>query len=198
MREEDPIKILETVRGMTVDIADLFAVILNSGYGASYRKLQWELAKRRRNRDKDLLEKQVEKKLKQRYYEMLYRLKKDKLIREEVIGSKKLLAITQRGKDKLLFLRRRLRARLPEIAYQKEVDNKFTIIAFDIPEKEKRKREWLRAALKNLSLKMVQKSVWAGKVKIPKRFLDDLAKLGLLDFVEIFEISKAGSLKHIA
>ena len=44
---------------------------------------------------------------------------------------------------------------------------------------------------------MIQKSVWIGKVKIPKEFLDDLFKLRLIDYIEIFEISKAGSLKNL-
>jgi hypothetical protein len=44
---------------------------------------------------------------------------------------------------------------------------------------------------------MVQKSVWVGKTKIPQDFLDDLFKLKLVDFVEIFEISRTGSLKHL-
>jgi hypothetical protein len=44
---------------------------------------------------------------------------------------------------------------------------------------------------------MVQKSLWLGKVKIPEEFLVDIRKLSLLDYVEIFEITKTGSLKNL-
>ena len=71
------------------------------------------------------------------------------------------------------------------------------IVVFDVPEKERRKRDWLRSVLKRLELKMVQKSVWIGKVKIPKELLDDLFNLKLLDYVEIFEVSKSGSLRQL-
>jgi len=81
--------------------------------------------------------------------------------------------------------------------YQKERGNKFIIVVFDIPEIQKRKRNWLRAALKNLDFKMVQKSVWFGRVKIPKEFLDHLCEMKLIDYVEIFEISKTGSLERL-
>ena len=82
------------------------------------------------------------------------------------------------------------------MSYSKE-KGQFTIVVFDIPEKERSKRAWIREVLKNLDLKMIQKSVWVGKVKIPKQFIDDLDKFNMVDFVEIFEISKAGSLKQI-
>ena len=67
----------------------------------------------------------------------------------------------------------------------------------DIPESERKKRAWLRSALKNLNFKMIQQSVWIGKVRIPEEFLRDLRNMHLTEYVEIFEISKAGSLQQI-
>jgi len=119
------------------------------------------------------------------------------LIKEKTKEGNKFFSLTQKGKIKLSQLKKNSRERLPEIIYQKAKSNKFTIVIFDIPETEKRKRSWLRVALGNLGFKMIQKSVWLGKVKIPKRFLDNLFQFKLVDFVEIFEISKTGSLKQI-
>ena len=65
---------------------------------------------------------------------------------------------------------------------------------FDIPEEKRRKRAWLRATLKNLEFKMEQQSVWIGRTKIPKRLVDDLDRFGLLDYVQIFEATKFGTL----
>src|SRR3990167_838001 len=77
------------------------------------------------------------------------------------------------------------------------INNRLIIVIFDIPERERRKRAWLRLALKNIGLKLIQRSVWMGKVKIPKEFLDDIRELHLVNFVEIFEITKSGSLNQV-
>jgi hypothetical protein len=55
----------------------------------------------------------------------------------------------------------------------------------------------MRSALKNLGFRMIQKSVWVGKVTLPEDFLSDLRQLNLISCVEIFEVNKAGSLRHI-
>lgn len=86
---------------------------------------------------------------------------------------------------------------MPNPSYVKEDDRRSTIVAFDVPERFKEKRHWLRSVLKNLGLRMVQKSVWLGKVKIPREFIDDLKKLKILDFVEIFGITKGGTLEEV-
>ncbi|HDH31265.1 MAG TPA: CRISPR-associated endonuclease Cas2, partial [Candidatus Wolfebacteria bacterium] len=153
----------------------------------------------KQRKDKDWVSKEVElkRKAKQRYHSLIYKLKKDNLIKESVKGDKKFFIITKKGKDKLSLLIKRNKKMLPKIFYQKEKGDKFIIIAFDVPETERIKRDWLREVIKNLGFKMIQKSVWIGKIKIPKEFLNDLLKLKLVDFVEIFEISKIGSLKHI-
>jgi len=119
------------------------------------------------------------------------------LIEEKEKNNKKFFIITKKGKGKLSFLKKQHKESLPEVSYSSEENNKFIIFIFDIPEKEKRKRDWLREVLKKLGLKMIQKSVWIGKTKIPKEFLDDLFKLKIIDYVEIFEITKAGSLKNL-
>ena len=69
---------------------------------------------------------------------------------------------------------------------------------FDIPEKEKWKRVWLREVLGLCGFKMLQRSVWAGKNKIPEEFLADLRNFNMLEYVHIFEVSKKGTLKEIA
>jgi len=194
------LRVLETIGDLTVSMADLLIVFVSAGYGASYSKLQYELSKRQMERERKSLEKGIQKETKQKYYNLIYKLKTSGLIAEKKKDNKKLFILTKKGKKKLFSLREKNQKRLPDISYLrlKEESNKLVIVIFDIPEQERRKRGWLRAALKNLGLKMVQKSVWIGKVKIPKEFLDDLFKLRLIDYIEIFEISKTGSLKNLA
>ena len=81
--------------------------------------------------------------------------------------------------------------------YKTESDDELKIIIFDIPEKERQKRDWLRSVLKNLKFSMLQKSVWAGKIKLPKQFLEDLSKNKIIPYVDIFTISKRVSLRKL-
>lgn len=191
------IKALEIIEHFTFGAAELFEAFLSAGYGASYNKIQYQLSKQRRGINEESKEAELKKKAKQRYHALIYGLKRDNLIEEKIKGGKKFFAITKKGKNKLSLLRSKNRKMLPGVFYQKDKNDKFIIITFDVPEAERKKREWLRAVLKNLGFKMVQKSVWAGKIKIPKEFLDDLLKLKLVDFIEIFEISKTGSLRYL-
>ena len=182
---------------MVVGTADLLDVILSSSYGASYGKLDYKLSKRKRERESKTAERELKKQEKQKYYNLLFYLKKAGLVEEKHKDRKKFFILTKKGKNKLILLKNKNNEKLPKNFYEKEKNSKFTIVIFDIPEIERRKRDWLRMVLKNLDLKMIQKSVWMGKVKIPKEFLDDLFKLKLIDFVEVFEISKTGSLERL-
>jgi len=197
MKGEITLKILEVIGDTVVNAADVFSAISNSGYGASHGKMQREISKRQAERSSKAVENRIKAENKQKYYNLVFYLKKHGLIKEKSGLNKKFLFLTQKGKDKLCFLKQKNENRLPEVSYEKETDNKFTIIVFDIPEKERRKRDWLRLVLSNLGFSMIQKSVWMGKVKIPKNFIDDLLRLKLIDCVEIFEISKAGSLEKV-
>lgn len=194
MRKGDILlKILGTIAAApaltAIGLFEALTAILNSGYGASYGKMEYEMSKQRFfTSDKDI---------KQKYYKIIYKLKKSGLIEEKGISDKKVIHLTTLGRDKLVILKGKQKNNLPEIkSFKKERGDKYIIVIFDIPEKEKRKRAWLRNVLRNIGMEMKQKSVWIGKVKIPKKLLDNLYEYKLIDFVEIFEITKLGSLKN--
>ncbi len=108
--------------------------------------------------------------------------------------------MTSRGAQKLraLTVRREVVGDFPDISnYSKASGNQLIIFAFDIPEHYRQKRAWLRAVLRNLGLKMLQKSVWIGRTKIPEIFLDDLRRLKMINYIEILAISKSGSLRQV-
>lgn len=65
------------------------------------------------------------------------------------------------------------------------------IIAFDIPEVDKRKRHWLRTELVNHGFHMLQKSVWFGSAPLPVQFIESLQKLELLQHMKFFEAKEA-------
>ena len=85
-----------------------------------------------------------------------------------------------------------------KIDYDSLKDDKIKIITFDIPERERWKRAWLREALATLEFAMLHQSVWIGKNKIPEQFLEDLRDMNLLKYVHILEVSASGTLKEIS
>ena len=129
-------------------------------------------------------------KLKQRYYTMISRLRQDGLLTQE-------LTITQKGASFILKLFGK-KEELPHPATYTGIQKPgMTLVTFDIPEKQRRRRAWLRSVLKNLEFGMLHKSVWLGKKRIPKSLIDDLKKFRLVGFVEILEISKQGTIKNV-
>ncbi|MBI1839195.1 MAG: CRISPR-associated endonuclease Cas2 [Candidatus Colwellbacteria bacterium] len=103
-------------------------------------------------------------------------------------------SITSAGRVKLL----KLLKRMPRHSYEKEVDTSLKIIIFDVPEKEQKKRVWLRRRLGDLGFKMLQKSVWAGKIKLPEEFIQDLKDLKMFQYIDILAVTKTGSIKTIS
>ncbi|OGJ02382.1 hypothetical protein A3I95_03300 [Candidatus Nomurabacteria bacterium RIFCSPLOWO2_02_FULL_44_12] len=192
MRGQILLKALEILQeGITTQM-DFFEAVLTSGYGASMGKIDYEYNKIRRASQsrKDNLKKIQERK--RRLQLFISQMKHDGLIEETGAGTVK-LKISRKGELKL----KELKNRLPGRHYQKESQKTTVIISFDIPEKLRRKRNWLRAVIKNLGFNMVHQSVWIGKVKIPEQFIRDLEELKILEFVEIFEISLFGTLKKL-
>lgn len=192
MKGENRLKILEFLKGSSQVVSDLF-LIFTLPYGTSLGRME-HLLKKKHHRE----EFQKMFKEKRRFDDLLYRLVKDNLIIRTSRDGKFFLKITSRGKKylgKLQFIKSNV---LPSNRYQPEDENLFKIVIFDIPEKEKRKRAWLRAALKNLEFTMLQKSVWIGRVKLPQKFIYAIDDLDLSSYVEIFAISKAGSLKQLS
>ncbi|OGI78592.1 hypothetical protein A3C57_00845 [Candidatus Nomurabacteria bacterium RIFCSPHIGHO2_02_FULL_33_12] len=64
------------------------------------------------------------------------------------------------------------------------------LVLFDIPEKKRKIRDWIRLQLKLWDFKMIQQSVWMGNGPLPKEFGDHLNLLGVKNCVKVFKISK--------
>jgi CRISPR-associated endonuclease Cas2 len=182
------IKILETVENIVVGFFDLAEAMMRSGYGASQGQILKKISEIEQRR---LEEKQIQE-TREKLSKYVYKLKKEGLIRQA--KNNNAFVITQKGRNKLLALRGKIAQFLPNTKYQVEKSDKLIVVIFDIPETEQNKRYWLRKKLQYLGFRMVQKSVWIGRVKIPEKFLEDLSKIDLLNYVEIFTITKRGSL----
>ncbi|MDP3975254.1 MAG: CRISPR-associated endonuclease Cas2 [Candidatus Jorgensenbacteria bacterium] len=180
------------------DATALFGAFVEAGYGASYGRVGYVARRNRAEVGRIERALQSERETTHKYRILLSALKRDGLIEERPNKLGRAFIITRRGIEKLAALRKRKKNMLPSIAYEPEKSDVVTIVTFDIPERERRKRAWLRAVLKRLEFTLVQKSVWMGKIKIPRSLLDDLRALRLVEFVEIFQVTKTGSLKHVA
>ncbi|OGM93810.1 hypothetical protein A2524_04065 [Candidatus Wolfebacteria bacterium RIFOXYD12_FULL_48_21] len=105
----------------------------------------------------------------------------------------KILRLTEKG---LLRLQKRaLGARfIPISKFIKKEDDCLKVVIFDVPEPDKKKRDWLRFSLQNLGFSLLQKSVWIGKAKLPEEFFRQLHEFELLPFVHVFSIQDTGSI----
>ncbi len=191
LRGEVTLFVLEAIQASVTtaqELADVFAYY-SKRYSSSlsFRAINWRPPKHG-----TILTKQIAAlKEKQKMCKLIYKLKSEGFV---VSGTNKALGVTNKGEDHAQIIRERLSCRRRYAYVGVDV---FKIIVFDIPETKRASRRWLRDVLKSLKFFMVQKSVWAGKSKVPEEFFDDLRLKGLLDYVEIFAVTKTGTLKQI-
>jgi len=187
------IKILELLHDTAMTQVDFFGAVLASGYGASASKIDYEYQKRRRlastreSQVEDLKNKRI------RLQKFLSKLKHDGFIKQTE-GVEKGFVISKKGRDKLVELKKKFQNKHYEVKNAKVSP---VIISFDIPEEFRKKRAWLREVIQNLGFEMVHKSVWVGNIKLPEELILDLDKMSILEFIEIFEVTKTGTLKKV-
>ncbi len=71
------------------------------------------------------------------------------------------------------------------------------LVLYDIPEKERKKRDWLRYELMACGYNQLQKSVWLGYSPLPEEFVQSLKDLDLKDKIHIVSIHKKGTLTEL-
>ncbi|MBI3305591.1 hypothetical protein HYZ82_00445 [Candidatus Nomurabacteria bacterium] len=188
MRGEIIYKILDFISDQIIDQFDFADAFLSAGYGASRSKMQYEFSKIQDKRTISKLKKQKIDNLRK----YLSKLKKAGLVGED--ESKKIY-LSKKGKGRLIYLQKSFLSN--KNLYKKRLADRVTVISYDIPIAFNRERNILRDMLKMLGFNLIHKSVWIGRVLLPKRFISDLSNLGITDYVEILEVTKNGTLKEI-
>lgn len=73
---------------------------------------------------------------------------------------------------------------------EKQWDGKWRIVMFDIPEKMRKERDWLRFQLLNLKYKSLQESVFIGKHPLEEDFFEEIINRNLRHFIRLVTIGE--------
>jgi len=98
-------------------------------------------------------------------------------------------SITPEGQEFLGGRNSDIRKFFPAKTKKNKSVEKNLIIIFDIPEKKRRYRDWLRMELVMFGFEQIQKSVWFGP-SISKEFLEYLEEEGLVKYLKFFKASQ--------
>ena len=99
--------------------------------------------------------------------------------------------LTRKGEEKVFKVRYKYQER------ERRKDGKVQMIIFDIPEKQRAKRQALRLELAAAGYRQLQKSVWYGERPLPPEILELVDVLGIGSFVHIFSVRERGTLGKI-
>mgnify|MGYP001559548363 CR=1 FL=1 len=186
MKGETIYKVLDFLGDRVLDQIDFFNVVLKSGYGTTGSKIRQQFSEIQDNRINLKLNKQKINNLKN----YLYKLKSQGFILQ---NDSKQIYLSEKGKNKLNNFKNSFYQN--KNSYEKKTGKNVVVISYDIPIAFNRERNILRDMLRMLGFDLVHKSVWVGKVLLPERFVADLSRLGIIDYVEILEVTKNGTLK---
>ena len=130
----------------------------------------------------------ISKKQEEKIYNTMSRLRNKGLIQKKRTQNGIMWKINKTGKEVMLKLKLE---KLPE------KDGKIRIIIFDIPEKHKEHRIWLRKSLINSRYKLLQRSVWVGVRPLPENIFLEIKNKNIFEDIHIFEIKNEGTLENL-
>ncbi|MEA3295905.1 MAG: hypothetical protein U9Q27_02075 [Patescibacteria group bacterium] len=116
------------------------------------------------------------------------RLQKQGLIRK---SENEKFQLTAEGEEIIAYIKNRYSI------LNKKWDKKIRVVIFDIPEKEKKFRNWFRTELGLLLFKQLQKSVYVGKYSIPDDLYQNIIKNNFFKNIHIFTINEADKQKDL-
>lgn len=186
MLREIILKILEDLKWWSTD--DVFLDLTSY---KSFRRYLYYGGRPPKTKKETETEKQREER--QRFYNLLYQLKKQGFIEKK--SDKKRKGFWKLTKNGLQYLKKlKYKKRKNPIPFLKPKDSikkdYLKVIVFDIPEIKRKERKWLRQTLSNFDFSMLQKSVWVGETQLPENFFHSLKELDLLPYIHIFAVNK--------
>ncbi|MEK7664472.1 MAG: hypothetical protein AAB340_03515 [Patescibacteria group bacterium] len=120
------------------------------------------------------------------FSKLVYRLKRNNLIKSKNLKGKKAIMITPEGMERVL----RISFKVEDQKRKKRNDGKWIMLIFDIPKRDSRKRGLLRAMLRDLGYKVFQKSVWVTPYDVSDRTEKFLQFYALDQYVRLLLVEK--------
>lgn len=124
---------------------------------------------------------------------LLYHLKKDGLVSMRGPRKKAVWSITKKGSRELRksppTQRRAVFDELPP------EDGVARLVAFDVPENQRKKRQWLRTVLIACGFGSIQRSVFLGRRPLPEDVITEIHAMGMDRYIHIVSIQKSGTLR---
>jgi len=117
---------------------------------------------------------------------LLSRLRREGLVARRGKAGQYRWSLTQKGS---------VRLKSDAILALPEPDGISRLVIFDIPERERKKRDIVRAELIACRFQQLQKSVWIGTTPLPEDFMVLTHDLGLKGKVHIFSIRESGTIR---
>ena len=131
------------------------------------------------------LKKQYERqKNKQKFSQLIYRLKKNGYIKIKNLEQNEGVILTKKGTEKVL------RVKIKTEKKKGRSDGKWQMIIFDIPEDKRHLRDLLREKLRFLEYKMLQQSIWVCPYNVQKETELVLRKHSIDPYVKLFLIEE--------
>ncbi|MCK5122714.1 MAG: hypothetical protein KAQ87_00995 [Candidatus Pacebacteria bacterium] len=132
----------------------------------------------------ELKQEYKKQKAKQKFSQLVYRLKKNGYIKIKNLEQNEGIILTEKGTEKVLKTKLKMQNK------KKRSDEKWQMIIFDIPERKKGLRNLLRGKLRLLEYKMLQQSIWICPYNVQKETQFILRKYSLDSYVKLFLIKE--------
>ncbi len=122
---------------------------------------------------------------------MLSRLREQGLVERRGQRKNGRWIITKSG---IKFLKRKAANSFSSVLALPESDGKIRLMTFDIPEKQRKKRNWLRAQLLACDYKPLHKSVWIGTRPLSEEFVKELDERKVAPYIHLVVVGEKGTL----
>ena len=119
---------------------------------------------------------------------ILCRLRREGLVERKGKHKNSSWVVTDRGRNRLI----KNHAQMPTII--PAADGVARLVIFDISERERKKRNVIRAELVGCNFQQLQRSVWIGYNPLPEDFIELVDALHLKKSVHIFSVKEKGTL----
>lgn len=120
---------------------------------------------------------------------LLNHLKKEGLVVKGGHGHKSKWSLTKIGHKKTKYYQ--------NLMSPAQRDGIPRLVMYDIPESNRKKRDWIRYELVALEYEQLQKSVWLGYAPLPEEFIKSIKDFKLEDKIHIVSVSKKGTLHEL-